>query len=148
MERAGPFAHVERIVRADGSVRKLDTAGEVLVDAQGRPVSLIGTCRDITDDPREFAQRVQARERRSLEMLATGAPLPDILAELAHLVEEMAPGTIVSILLLDETGTRLQHGAAPSLPDAYKPVDSRRPHRSSGRLVRHRGVPPPAGIRR
>lgn len=118
VKHAGPFAHVERIVREDGSVRKLDTVGEVLVDDQGRAVSLIGTCRDITDDPREFALRVQARERRSLEMLATGAPLPDILAELAHLVEEMAPETIVSILLLDETGTRLQHGAAPSLPDA------------------------------
>jgi len=119
MKRGGPFAHDERIVRPDGSVRKLATVGEVLVDPEGRPVSLLGTCRDITNDPREFAQRVQARERRSLEMLATGKPLPDILAELALLVEELAPDTIVSILLMDETETRLRHGAAPSLPDAY-----------------------------
>ena len=80
---------------------------------------VIGTCRDITDDPREFAQRVQTRERQALEMLATGAPLSDILAELALLVEEMAPETMASILLMDDTGTRIQHGAAPSLPDAY-----------------------------
>ena len=119
VERGGQFSHGERIVRPDGSVRSLDTVGEVLVDAEGRPVSLIGTCRDITDDPREFAQRVQTRERQTLEMLATGAPLPDILAELARLVEEMAPETIASILLMDDTGTRIQHGAAPSLPDAY-----------------------------
>ena len=119
VERGGPFAHSERIVRPDGSVRKLDTLGEVLVDAQGRPVSLIGTCRDITDDPREFARLVQAGERRALEMLATGAPLPDVLSELVRLVEDMAPETIASILLMDATGTHIQHGAAPSLPDEY-----------------------------
>ena len=119
VERGGPFGHGERIVRPDGSVRKLDTVGEVLVDAHGRPVSLIGTCRDITDDPREFARLVQAGEQRALEMLATGAPLPDVLAELVRLVEEMAPESIASILLMDDTGTRIQHGTAPSLPDAY-----------------------------
>ena len=119
MERGGPFGHGERIVRPDGSVRKLDTVGEVLVDAQGRPVSLIGTCRDITDDPREFARLVQAGEQRTLEMLATGAPLADVLAELVRLVEDMAQETIASILLMDDTGTRIQLGAAPSLPDEY-----------------------------
>jgi PAS domain S-box-containing protein len=119
MERGGPFAHAERIVRPDGSVRKLETLGEVLVDGQGRRVSLIGTCRDITDDPREFARLVQAGEQRALEMLATGAPLPDVLAELVRLVEEMAQETIASVLLIDDTGTRIQHGAAPSLPDEY-----------------------------
>jgi len=119
VERGGPFGHTERIVRPDGSVRKLDTVGEVLLDAHGRPVLLIGTCRDITDDPREFARRVQAGEQRALEMLATGAPLPDVLAELVRLVEEMAPEAIASILLMDDTGTRIQHCTAPSLPDAY-----------------------------
>ncbi|HVG54324.1 MAG TPA: GAF domain-containing protein [Vicinamibacterales bacterium] len=119
VQRGGPFGHSERIVRPDGSVRKLDTVGEVLVDAHGRPALLIGTCRDITDDPREFARRVQAGEQRALEMLATGAPLPDVLAELVRLVEEMAPEAIASILLMDDTGTRIQHGTAPSLPDAY-----------------------------
>ena len=128
-------------------MRELDTVGDVLVDAQGRPVSLIGTCRDITDDPRERAQRLQAGERRALEMLAAGAPLPDILAELARLIEEMAPETITSILLMDDTGTRIQHGAAPSLPDAFNLGRPRRHHRSPGRLVRHRGVPPRAGVR-
>jgi PAS domain S-box-containing protein len=119
MERGGPFGHVERIVRPDGSVRKLDTVGEVLVDGSGRPVSLIGTCRDVTDDPREFARLVQAGEQRALEMLATGAPLPEVLAELVGLVEAMAPEAIASLLLMDDTGTRIQHGAAPSLPKEY-----------------------------
>ena len=119
MERGGPFAHAERIVRPDGSVRKLETLGDVLVDDQGRPVSLLGTCSDITDDPREFARLVQAGEQRALEMLATGAPLGDVLAELVRLVEDIAEETLASILLMDDTGTRIQHGAAPSLPEGY-----------------------------
>jgi len=119
VERGGSFGHTERIVRPDGSVRKLETIGEVVVDSHGRAVSLIGTCRDITDDPREFARLAQAGEQRALEMLATGAPLPDVLAELVRLVEEMAPGGLASILLMDETGTRIQHCTARSLPDEY-----------------------------
>ena len=50
LDRGGRFAWVERIVRADGRVRELDTIGEVLVGPEGRPTSLIGTCRDITDE--------------------------------------------------------------------------------------------------
>ncbi|HWH94092.1 MAG TPA: SpoIIE family protein phosphatase [Baekduia sp.] len=54
------------------------------------------------------------------ELLARRAPLPDILARLAVLVEQQShTGALASILLVDEAGTRLRHGAAPSLPDAY-----------------------------
>ena len=119
MEGNGQFSHRERIIRPDGSVRRLDTVGEVLLDAQGRPVSLVGTCRDITDDPHEHIERLQSGERRALEMLATGASLPAILAELARLIEELALEAMASVLLIDDTGTRVQHGAAPSLPEAY-----------------------------
>ena len=34
-------------------------------------------------------------------------------------VEARHPGLLCSVLLLDESGTRLRHGAAPSLPDFY-----------------------------
>jgi PAS domain S-box-containing protein len=73
---------------------------------------------DITERAR--AQRVQDGEQRALEMLAAGAPLGDILGAIVAMIEEAAPpGTIGSILLLDATGTRVVHGAAPGLPDAY-----------------------------
>jgi signal transduction histidine kinase/HPt (histidine-containing phosphotransfer) domain-containing protein len=54
-----------------------------------------------------------------LELLATGARLEDVLAALAQTVEEQAPGMRCSILLLDDDGRRLRHGAAPGLPEAY-----------------------------
>jgi len=119
VQRGGRFAHRERIVRPDGSVRELDTVGDVLVDTQGRPVSVIGTCHDVTDDPRERAQRLQAGERRALELLAAGAPLSNILAVLARLIEEMVPETITSMLVMD-SGTRINNHNGPSLPDPFK----------------------------
>ena len=48
VERGGRFGYRERIVRPDGSVRELDTVGEVLAGG-GR---VIGTCRDITEERR------------------------------------------------------------------------------------------------
>jgi PAS domain S-box-containing protein len=48
--RGGRFAWVERIRRADGSIRELDTIGEALVGDDGRVTSLLGTCRDVTDE--------------------------------------------------------------------------------------------------
>jgi PAS domain S-box-containing protein len=55
-----------------------------------------------------------------LEMISRGASLPAILESITTWVELQSPEPIfASILLLDETGTRLLHGAAPSLPAQY-----------------------------
>jgi PAS domain S-box-containing protein len=68
---------------------------------------------------RKRAEALLAGEKRLLEMIATGQSLPVILDALCRLVEELAPGTLSSILLLDADGTRLTHGAAPSLAPSY-----------------------------
>ncbi len=237
----GRFSYPERIVRPDGSIRELDTIGEVARDARGVVIGLIGTCRDVTEerkrdetirlyanivqnvqigltvwrvsDPAKpqaaalvafnpaaehmtsvelassigrticdilpevegtgllevlaqvsreetvrelptfrFATRAHARtfaakafplpsccvglaledvteqvrtrslqvsEQRVLEMIASGLPLEEVLKTLALLIEEQAPPTIASILLLDPSGTHMVHGAAPSLPPDY-----------------------------
>jgi PAS domain S-box-containing protein len=65
------------------------------------------------------AARLQAGERRALELLAAEAPLADILTAIVTMIEALLPATAASVLLLDETGTRLIHGAAPHLPEAY-----------------------------
>lgn len=66
------------------------------------------------------AQILQAGERRALEMLAEGAPVAAILEVIADTIEEVSPrGTLASILLLDEAGTHVRHGAAPRLPPEY-----------------------------
>jgi PAS domain S-box-containing protein len=115
--RGGRFAYRERVVRPDGSVRVLDTVGEVVADDTGKAASLLGTCRDITDHER--LEAVQAGERRALEQLASGAPLREVLATIVGFIEAICPDCIGSILLLDEDGQHLHHGAAPRLPDEY-----------------------------
>jgi PAS domain S-box-containing protein len=124
LARGGRFAHTERIVRPDGSVRELDTIGEVSLDAQGKTTGLIGTCHDVTEDrAREHqlarAQRLEVGERRALEMLASGVALRDILDLIAHTIEELDAGSLVQIVIVDETGTRVRAFAGPSVPEAY-----------------------------
>jgi GAF domain-containing protein len=59
-------------------------------------------------------------EQQSLAQIAAGAPLGEILESLLTGVEaESRGGMLASILLLDDEGKRLLHGAAPSLPAAY-----------------------------
>jgi PAS domain S-box-containing protein len=52
MNRRGRFQWLERVVRADGEIRDLDTVGEVVLDELGRVTALVGTCRDVTDERR------------------------------------------------------------------------------------------------
>ena len=76
---------------------------------------------------REAASKQQlALRTRELELhnqilksISLGASLPAVLDELVHRVEELHPGCLCSILLLDTEGRHLQQGAAPSLPDFY-----------------------------
>ncbi len=60
------------------------------------------------------------KQGRVLEMIATGAPLADILDQLTRLVESEMAGITGSVLLLDNQGVHLRHGAGPSLPSAYR----------------------------
>lgn len=66
------------------------------------------------------AGRRLAREKSVLEMIAHGRPLPELLGALARSIESGADGLICSILLCDEDGKHLRHGAAPSLPVSFR----------------------------
>lgn len=69
--------------------------------------------------PGDSSQALRAGRDGVLEMIATGAPLADVLTNLVLLIESQTDGMIASIVLLDEDGEHLRHGAAPSLPVAY-----------------------------
>lgn len=117
MGRGGRFSYRERVVRPDGTVRELDTIGEVLRSNEGRLLGLIGTCRDITDEVR--ARNLQLNEQRILEGIASGRPLDEVLSALVLAIEEHAPKTLGSILVVDADGTRLRFIAAPSLDPRF-----------------------------
>ena len=87
--------------------------------------AVAGISRDITE--RKLAEALRDGQAQILEMIAMSAPLEDVLDRLIRLIESQLTGIFVSVLLLDDDGTRLRHGAAPSLPEAYnKAVDGLR----------------------
>lgn len=70
-------------------------------------------------------ERVLAGQKRALELALHGRPLAEILDAIVRTVEEQSENHVLgSILLLDESGQHLLHGAAPSLPEPYcKAID-------------------------
>jgi diguanylate cyclase (GGDEF)-like protein/PAS domain S-box-containing protein len=68
---------------------------------------------------RKRAERREQTKNRILELVASNAPLREILNFLAVSVEEDEPAKLCSILLMDESGQRLNNYVSPSLPDTY-----------------------------
>src|SRR5712691_6890323 len=60
-----------------------------------------------------------AGEKRLLEMVARGHSMPAILDAICQFVENTAGGCYCSVVLVDPSGTHLEHGAAPSLPASF-----------------------------
>src|SRR5713226_9424234 len=82
------------------------------------------TSTDIEDPKRteaalRWSEALLAGQKRVLEMVAKGDALPRILDALCRVVEEHSTDILSSFLLLDASGTRLRHGAAPRLPQSY-----------------------------
>ena len=60
------FKHEERLLRADGTVRLVRTHGQIVRDAEARPLKLIAACLDITEQ-REAEAELQSLTRRLVQ---------------------------------------------------------------------------------
>lgn len=73
------------------------------------------------------------RQMDVLELVASAAPVVEVLEAIITALEEMMPGAQCSILLLDSDDGRLRHAAAPSLSPAYlSEIDGLRPGPAAG----------------
>jgi len=70
LERGHEFSHEERIRRPDGSVRHLDSVGEVMRDANGKAVRMLGICLDVTE--RREAESALRESEESYRLLLEG----------------------------------------------------------------------------
>ncbi len=68
---------------------------------------------------RQLSQQREQTRTRVLELLAQAAPLRRILKSIVQGIENEDPRIRGSILLLDESGSRLLTAAAPSLPQSF-----------------------------
>jgi PAS domain S-box-containing protein len=111
-----------RILLPDGTAKYIHTVGHPVLDAYGDLAEFVGSATDITD--RKRSEVLLAGEKRLLEMIAKGDSRVLILEGACLLVEELASGSLSSILLMDQSANCLRHGAAPSLPVTYtKAID-------------------------
>jgi PAS domain S-box-containing protein len=104
---------------ATGVMKWWDVAVTPITDTTGRVIQLLAVARDLTERRREEAFR--AGQHEVLEMIATGAPLDEILASLVHLIERLCQGSRCSVVLVDHTGTHMRYGVAPSMPGLFTP---------------------------
>jgi PAS domain S-box-containing protein len=116
--RAG--THVEehfRVVLPEGTTRYMYGIGHPALKPSGDTGEFVGIVMDVTE--RKRAEVLLAGEKRLLEMIARSDSRALFLDAICRLVEELASGSLSSILLLDPSANCLRHGAAPSLPRQY-----------------------------
>jgi PAS domain S-box-containing protein len=117
IDKKGDYEVEFRILLPDGTVKYIHTVGHPVLNASGDLAEFVGSATDITD--RKRAEVLLAGEKRLLEMIARGDSRALILEGACLLVEELASGSLSSILLMDPSANCLRHGAAPSLPITY-----------------------------
>ncbi|GAC13074.1 bifunctional diguanylate cyclase/phosphodiesterase [Aliiglaciecola lipolytica] len=82
----------------------------------GKPF-IVGVIHDITE--RKQSELREKSHTHILELITSGKELPDILIAIVKVVEAENPKMMCSVLLLDESGRHLLHGASTSLPEFY-----------------------------
>jgi PAS domain S-box-containing protein len=112
-----PYDVEGRYRRADGVYRWFRMRGFPLRDTEERIVLWYRVEDDIDD--RKRAEVLLAGEKQLLELVAEGHSMSEILEAICRLVESTASGCYCSVVLLDPSDTRLEHGAAPSLPTSF-----------------------------
>jgi formate hydrogenlyase transcriptional activator len=71
---------------------------------------------DVEIDERKRAESLLAAEMRTLEMVAGGASLTDILEDLCRTIDSQNPDASSTVLLMDPDGERLWPAAGPRVP--------------------------------
>ncbi len=105
-----------RMERTRPQGQTIDVEGRTML-VDDKVAGFITTYTDITE--RKQAGLYEQFRSHTLEMLASGQPLPAILDAIARGMEQLNPAMLCSVLLLDGKGRHLGIGAAPSLPDSY-----------------------------
>jgi len=103
---SGEAGEIEaRVRRHDGEYRWFLFRAEPARDDHGDTIRWYGTNTDIEE--RKRAESLLAAEKRSLEMIAAGAPLTDIIKNLCDIIDDQSPKIISAVMLMDPDGTRL-----------------------------------------
>jgi PAS domain S-box-containing protein len=135
------FTYDHRIVRSDGAVRMLHTAGEAIADASGRVQRMVGTCWDTTEQW-EATRKLEHASALAAAVIAEVADAVLVLDEEERLIAindhcarlfELGAGTAEAAPPLARVAAQLVDGAS-FLADVAAAA-ARGDHRFGGRLA-------------
>src|SRR5580693_6035681 len=106
-----------RLRRNDGDYRWFLFRVEPVRDNHGDIFKWYGANTDIED--RKRAEALLAAEKRTLEMIASGACLADILERLCETIDAQASNIKSAVMLMDADGIHLRPAAGPRLPKGW-----------------------------
>jgi PAS domain S-box-containing protein len=115
---SGEAGEIEaRLRRYDGDYRWFLFRVEPVRDNHGGILKWYGANTDIED--RKRAEALLAAEKRTLEMIASGACLADILERLCETIDAQASNIKSSVMLMDADGMHLRPAAGPRLSKGW-----------------------------
>src|ERR1700739_3452085 len=106
-----------RLRRSDGVFRWFSIRREPLHDRAGAILRWYGTAADIEN--RKQADALRAAEKRTLEMIADGASLKDVLDQLCTSIDVQIAPSVTPVMLIDADGTRLWQGGGQRVPEEW-----------------------------
>ena len=106
-----------RLRRYDGDYRWFLFRVEPVRDNHGNIFKWYGANTDIED--RKRAEALLAAEKRTLEIIASGACLADILERLCETIDAQASNVTSAVMLMDADGMHLRHAAGPRVPKGW-----------------------------
>jgi formate hydrogenlyase transcriptional activator len=115
---SGEAGEIEaRLRRYDGDYRWFLFRVEPVRDDHGDILKWYGANTDIED--RKQAEALLATEKRTLEMIAGGACLTDILERLCETIDAQASNIKSAVMLMDADGMHLRQAAGPRVPKGW-----------------------------
>ena len=112
-----PFENEQRVLGKDGKYRWFLIRYNPLLDERKNVLRWYATGTDIQD--RKQTEILHAAEKRTLEMIASGACLPDILERLCETIDGQASNVKSAVMLMDVDGMHLRQAAGHRVPKGW-----------------------------
>ena len=112
-----PFENEQRGLGKDGKYRWFLIRYNPFLGEDGKVIRWYATATDIED--RKRAETLRAAEKRSLEMIADGAGLKDVLDHLCSSIDAQVSPSVTTILLMDAAEKTLWPSAGPKVPQDW-----------------------------
>ena len=118
ISKGAPFEIENRLLGKDGRYRWFLFRYKPMVNEEGALVSWYATATDIED--RKRTESLLAAETRTLQMIADGASLTDILNHVCTSIDSQISPSVTTILLMDSAGQKLWPTAGPRVPPGWR----------------------------